>query len=93
MEATSHMKDGSTPKFIKASPVPFPIKPKVVKALDELEMQRILTKTTHSEWANPIVPVLKKSGDVRICRDFKVTTNAVLEVKQYKLPRLDNMMA
>ena len=44
MEATLHMKDGSTPKFIKARPVPFAIKPKLEKALDKLERQGSLPK-------------------------------------------------
>lgn len=93
MEATLHVKDGSAPKFMKARPVPFAIKPKVEKALDDLEKQGIISKVSHSDWATPIVPVIKKSGDIRICGDFKVTINPVLEVEQYTLPRLDDMMA
>ncbi|RUS82334.1 hypothetical protein EGW08_009887 [Elysia chlorotica] len=92
-EATLEVMEGSTPRFLKARPVPFAIKQKVEKTLDELEQQDILSKVNYSEWATPIVPVLKKSGDVRICGDFKVTINPVLKTEQYTLPRLDDMMA
>jgi hypothetical protein len=58
-----------------------------------LEKEGTLTKVNHSEWATPIVPVLKKNGDIRICGDFKVTVNPVLKVDQYPLPKIDDSFA
>ena len=78
---------------MKARSVPFSIKPKVEKALDDLERQGIISKVSHRDWATPIVPVVKASGDIRICGDFKVTINPVLQTEQYTLPRLDEMIS
>lgn len=87
------IKSDSTPKCLKARPVPYAIKPKVEMELDRLEKTGVLKKVSVSEWATPIVPVMKKDGSVRICGDFKVTINPVLTVEQYPLPLIDDLFA
>ncbi|XP_048775178.2 uncharacterized protein K02A2.6-like [Ostrea edulis] len=81
------------PKYVKARTVPFSLRAKVEEELERLEPEGTLTKVQHSEWATPIVPVLKKNGSVRICGDFKVTLNPVLNVDQYPLPKIDDIFA
>ena len=53
----------------------------------------VIEPITHSEWAAPIVPVIKSSEDVRICGDFKVTVNQCLDIEQYPLPRIEDLYA
>ena len=71
----------------------YAIKPKVEIELDRLVENGILSKIQTSDWATPIVPVIKKDGSVRICADFKVTVNKVLEVDQYPLPKVEDIFA
>ncbi|CAC5425908.1 unnamed protein product [Mytilus coruscus] len=67
------MKDNVEPVFMKARPIPYALRPKVEQELDRLKEEGIISKVPTSEWATPIVPIVKKSGGVRICGDFKVT--------------------
>ena len=53
----------------------------------------VLSPIEWSDWAAPIVRILKSDGSVRICRDFKVTVNPHLNVDSYPLPIIDNMLA
>ena len=48
-------------------------------------------KVEYSDWATPIVPVLKKDGSVRICGDYKVTVNRVLDINRYPIPNIDDI--
>lgn len=93
VKAKLTLKENVTPQFVKARKVPFALRPRVEKELDKLVSDGILTKVDHSEWATPIVPVPKSNGDIRICRDFKVTLNPLLKVDQYPLPHIDEIFA
>ena len=87
------VKDGVQATFHKARPVPYAIRPLVEKELDRLEAQGILSRVDWSPWATPVVPIVKKNGTVRLCGDFKVTVNPVLQVEQYPLPRIEDIFA
>ncbi|KAL6455440.1 hypothetical protein MHYP_G00004880 [Metynnis hypsauchen] len=91
IKATLDIKPDSKPKFLKARTVPYAIKRKVEAALEDLVKSGVLEAVSISEWATPIVPVLKRDGAVRICGDFKVTVNLVLSVEQYPLPHIDDL--
>ena len=45
----------------------------------------------YSEWATPIVPVMKSDGTVRLCRDYKLTVNKVSKLDGYPIPKLDDL--
>lgn len=49
-------------------------------------------RVSHSDWAAPIVAVLKQDGAVRICGDYKVTVNSALDIDQYPLPQPEDLM-
>lgn len=92
-KATLSVKENTNPKFCIARSVPYALKPKVEEELDRLEKERIIQRIDHSEWASPIVPVLKPNGEVRICGDYKVTVNPHLNVDQYPLPKVEDIFA
>ena len=45
----------------------------------------------YSDWATPIVPVLKADGKVGVCGDYKLTANRVSHLEQYPIPTLDDL--
>ena len=71
------------PKFCKARPVPLALQKKVAAELDQLEASGVIEKVTFSEWAAPIVPVLKQDGSIRICGYYKLTVNKAAKPDVY----------
>ena len=56
-------------------------------------MLGVIEKMSFSNWPAPIVAVPKPDGTVRICGDYKVTVNQVLEVQQYPVPKVEDILA
>jgi hypothetical protein len=92
-QASLHLKEGAKPVFCKARPVAYALRPKIEHELERLESSGIIKRVDYSEWATPIVPVLKKDGSVRLCGDFKVTLNPVIEVDKYPTPKVEDVFA
>ena len=74
------------PKFYRPRPVPYALKERVGQELDRLERTGVIEKTPNSEWAAPIVPVVKPDGSIRICGDYKLTANKAAKTESYPLP-------
>ncbi|XP_033109865.1 uncharacterized protein K02A2.6-like isoform X2 [Anneissia japonica] len=93
LKASIYITENCQPKFHKPRNVPYAMRDKVEKELDRLQKEGIISSVKHSDWASPIVPVQKKSGQVRICGDYKATINPVMKVEQYPLPRIEDIFA
>ena len=87
------LKANSQPRNMKHRNVPYSLREKVDKELERLQKDDILEPVKSSEWASPIVPVVKKNGSVRICGDFKTTLNPALKDEQYPLPKIADIFA
>ena len=91
VKATLHVRPDTTPKFCKPRSVLFALREPIEKELDRLVQQGVLEKVEYSEWAAPIVAVMKPDGNVRICGDYKVTINQYLEVDKHPLPKAEDL--
>ncbi|UYV79939.1 K02A2.6-like [Cordylochernes scorpioides] len=69
--AKLYIKEETTPRFCKPGPVPFALKDKIEEQLNKMVEDNILIPVRNSEWATPIVPVLKPNGKVCICADYR----------------------
>eukprot|EP00731_Ephydatia_muelleri_P032793 Em0024g337a len=56
------LKDGATPVFLKARPVPYSLRTRVEKELERLEKGGIIAQVSTSEWATPVVVAPNKDG-------------------------------
>ncbi|XP_061704165.1 uncharacterized protein K02A2.6-like [Cydia pomonella] len=87
-----HLRPGARPVFLRARPLAYALREPVERALEQLVRDGVLTPVDRSDWATPIVPVVKKDGSIRICADYKLTLNRVLEVDRYPLPRVEDLL-
>ncbi|XP_037515313.1 uncharacterized protein K02A2.6-like [Rhipicephalus sanguineus] len=82
------------PRYYRPRSVPYALRVKVEEELQRLEHENIITPVDHSDWASPIVPVLKADGQsVRICGDYKIGVNPAVVTTQYPLPKVEDIFA
>ena len=58
------------PYFCNFRSIPFSLRNQVEQELDHLQNAGVIESIQFSDWAAPIVPVVKPNGRVRICGDF-----------------------
>lgn len=81
-----HVRADAVPRYLKARPVPFPLKQQVEDELRRMVDSGILTPVRHSDWATPLRLVKKDDGSLRICGDYRSTVNPAIEVDTYPMP-------
>ena len=77
IEAKICVPSKAQPRYFKPHPVPYPLHDKVDQELERLLKAGVISPVQFSDWAIPIIPVVKSDRSVRICGDYKVTVNAV----------------
>ena len=93
-QATIVVDPNARPRFWKARSVPYAYRGLVEEELNRLVQEGILEPVEMSDWASPIVPVLKSDGkSVRVCGDFKQTVNPVCKLDRYPIPRIEDLFA
>ena len=91
VEATLHLVDDARPKFLRARPVPYAMRPAVEQEIARLEQEGVIEPVQFSNWATPLVCVPKVDGSVRICGDYRSTVNTCLKVEQYPIPSAEEI--
>eukprot|EP00731_Ephydatia_muelleri_P001700 Em0001g1700a len=92
VEVKVHVDELARPRFFRPRPVPFALKGRIEEELERLQRDGIIEPVKFSEWAAPVVPVLKSDGSLRLCGDYKVTVNSVANVESYPLPRINDLL-
>lgn len=81
------------PVYQKARNLPLALRLPVENELNRLVAEGTIYKVEHSDYGTPIVPVIKKNGEIRICGDYKVTINKKLTRDPYPMPRIEELFA
>ena len=92
-KATIKVDHQTAPKYWKPRPVPYSLRDKVDKELDRLVDGGIVDQVQYSDWASPIVPIVKPDGSIRVCGDYKVTLNKVSKLDHYPIPKIQDLLA
>ncbi|XP_060759945.1 uncharacterized protein K02A2.6-like [Neoarius graeffei] len=81
------------PKFCKSRPLPFAMKSRVDAELDRLKKAGTISPVKHSEWAAPVVSVIKRDNTICLCGDYKLIVNQAATTETYPLPWIEELMA
>ena len=89
--AKIYVDPNAAPRYYPARPVAYAFREMVEQELERLTRDGVLEPVEVSEWAAPIVPVLKQDKrSVRICR---VTVNPVSKLDRYPIPKMADLFA
>lgn len=65
--------------------------PSIEKELNRLYKSRIIVPIKFSDWISNLVPIRKKTGEIRLCIDFR-NLNKVSLKDNYPLPKMDHIL-
>lgn len=89
---TVEFKSDPKPVFFRPRSLPYALADAVKLELRTMLDNGLLEQVQHSEWAHPIVPVMKSDGGVRICVDLKVGLNQQVKQLEYKMPTVQGIL-
>ena len=92
-KAKIHVEVDAVPNFCKAQPVPYAMKGEIEEELKGLQEEGTIESVQFSEWAAPIVPIMKYNNSIRICGDYKTTVNQVSKLDNYPIPKVEDLLA
>ena len=93
VKAKIYINSSEKPRFFKARPVAYTLREKIETDLDRLVKEGTIEPVEFSEWATPIVPIVKEDGTIRICGDYKQTINQAAKLDNYPIPKIEDLYA
>ena len=93
VEAKIYIDKDERPRYYPARQVPFAIREKVEEELERLQALGVIWPVQFSDWAAPVVPVMKSDGRIRLCGDYKITVNRAAKLEKYPIPRIEELFA
>ncbi|XP_048590142.1 uncharacterized protein K02A2.6-like [Nematostella vectensis] len=93
VKAKIYVDPQAKPKYFKPRTLEYARRQKVERELDRLLEEGTIRPVQFSEWATPIVPIVKSDESIRICGDFKVTLNQVSKLDNYPIPKTEDLLA
>ena len=92
--ASIYVPHNTKPRYFRPRSKSYFLCEKVDQELQRLQKEGIIEPIQFSDWAAPIVPILKADGHhVHICGDYKVTINQVAKLDGYPLPKIEDIFS
>ena len=91
VKAKLYIYSSEMPRFFKARPVAYALREKIETELDRLIKEGTIEPVEFSEWATPIVPIVKEDGTIRIFGDYKQTINQAAKLDNYPIPKIEDL--
>ena len=88
VKAKIHVDPQAKPKYFKPRPVAYALRQKVEEELDRLLSEGTIRPVEFSEWATPIVPIVKSDGTIRICGDLQLHSMKLANSTTTLFPKL-----
>ncbi|XP_003742221.1 uncharacterized protein K02A2.6-like [Galendromus occidentalis] len=92
-EARITLRKNSKPIFRKARPVAYSILPDVTKEIERLGKAGVIERVETSLYAAPVVVVRKSNGSIRLCADYSIGLNEIIEDDNYPLPTAEDIFS
>jgi hypothetical protein len=87
-----HIDSGVEPVAQQMYRIPFTLRDKVDKKLQELESQDIIEKVNSpTPWVSPVIVVPKPNGDIRLCVDMRVANKAINR-ERHPIPTVNEIL-
>ena len=75
------------------SPIPYVLTERLDTEIDRLLTDGIIVPVKHSNWAAPVVPLMKSDKSIRLCGDYKITVNKVADTDNHLIPKISDLYA